>query len=439
MRIIRFISFVVATLAIYRFNSLLFFKVYLNNLGQRQKIKQSLKNRLFEQLTYSVSNVEYYKKYELEMAGMDISNILDKYDSLPILKKQDVVKNRDSLISSSFEKSKLIERRTGGSTGETLSFYVSDTDLVISNALLHRGWHRGGYRLGNKIAIIAGGSLVSKKLNIRTKITDYFLSYRRFSSYGVDEKKLEEYCLELNRFKPLFLRGYASSLYLLANYIAKSKSELNYKLSAIFTTSEMLSFEQRCFIEKVFKAKVFDGYGLDDGGLTAFECQYNDGYHIDIDRSYLEVVNDSGKLVFGEVGRIIATNLTEKGMPLIRYETGDLGILTPRVCKCGEENYLLTSLSGRTTDTLDFGGTLIGGPVLTVLMGQTSAKQYQFIQTSENSLQINIVSDDKFKKDEMLIRQSLESHVENISVTFNYVDIIVPVEGKKHKFILRLD
>jgi phenylacetate-coenzyme A ligase PaaK-like adenylate-forming protein len=37
----------------------------------------------------------------------------------------------------------------------------------------------------------------------------------------------------------------------------------------------------------------------------------------------------------GEMGEIVFTTLTRRGMPLLRYRTGDLGRFIPDVCPCG--------------------------------------------------------------------------------------------------------
>lgn len=434
---IRSLLFILASIAIYRKNFLLFFKTYLASPKNRSTIDLKLKETLVKQLAWTLSNVEYYRNYEVDKESINVNSVLDILSKLPILKKKDIIMRRSLFISDTSSRKNLIERSTGGSTGETLRFFVSPEDAVMSTALLYRGWKKGGYRIGDKVAIIAGGSLVSKNSDFKVRIIDYLMGFRRFSSYGVDEQLLFKYCSQLNSFKPKFIRGYASSIYMLAKYIRDNSIKVDFDLKAIFTTSEMLEDKHRRFIQEVFTTKVYDGYGLDDGGLTAFECRCQSGFHIDHDRSYLEVVDDYGNPILNMVGRIVSTNLTERGMPFLRYETGDLGIKTCDLCECGEQTYILSKLIGRTTDTLNFGGKLIGGPVLTVLMGKTAALQYQFVQTSDLSLQINIVAEDDFSKDEQFIRNSLKSHLEDIDVTFIYVDQIKPDKDNKHKFIIK--
>ena len=161
------------------------------------------------------------------------------------------------------------------------------------------------------------------------------------------------------------------------------------------------------------------------------------GLHIDMERSILEIVDEDGKQIFDKPGKILATSLFNYALPFIRYDTGDLGIISSKKCPCGRESLLLKEVVGRTTDSLILNGITIGSPVLTVLMGRFDIEQYQIVQESGNSITIKIVKGQTFsEKDENFIRRSFFSHVGEIDIKFEYVDSIAPFEGQKHKFII---
>ena len=55
--------------------------------------------------------------------------------------------------------------------------------------------------------------------------------------------------------------------------------------------------------------EVYDGYGLNDGGVSAYECPEHAGLHIDTERSIMEVVDGEGHQMNRGDGRILATSL----------------------------------------------------------------------------------------------------------------------------------
>jgi phenylacetate-CoA ligase len=228
-----------------------------------------------------------------------------------------------------------------------------------------------------------------------------------------------------------------SSIYLLAKFIRDNGYEIDFQPVAIFTTAEKLLPGQRKVIEEVFKTKVFDTYGVNDGGISAYECDRHEGLHISTERAILEVVDEEGKQIIGKEGRILATSLYNYAFPFIRYEVGDIGIIQQTRCSCGRQTLLLKEVKGRTTDFLYLNGIVIGSPVLTLLMREFDVEQYQIVQKKENVVVFNIVKGKSYSsRDEEFIKKSLESHVGPLEIYFNYVDEIIPPFGNKYKFII---
>jgi phenylacetate-coenzyme A ligase PaaK-like adenylate-forming protein len=85
------------------------------------------------------------------------------------------------------------------------------------------------------------------------------------------------------------------------------------------------------------------GYG---GGI---ECEEHQGYHIFESDFYAEIVNpETGVAVpEGTWGELLVTTLRRKGMPLIRYRTGDLTRLIPGSCRCGSALRRLDQIRAR--------------------------------------------------------------------------------------------
>jgi phenylacetate-CoA ligase len=247
---------------------------------------------------------------------------------------------------------------------------MSLEDYERGIALLYRGWSMAGYRLGDKLAILGGTSLIpDSKTDIEKRVFDFILNHKHYSSYNLSENNLHKYYRSMNYWKPEFIRGYASSVYLFAKYIDDNNLKIKFHPKSIFTTAEKLLSYQRNLIEKVFNSEVFDNYGLNDR-VSAYECTMHKGLHIDMKRAILEVVDEKGMQIFDRPGKILATSLFNYALPFIRYDTGDLGILSSEGCSCGRETFLLKEIIGPTTGSLLINGVSIGSPILTVLMGK---------------------------------------------------------------------
>ncbi|QMW14217.1 phenylacetate--CoA ligase family protein [Pseudoalteromonas sp. MT33b] len=286
-------------------------------------------------------------------------------------------------------------------------------------ALLYRGWSRGGYKLGDKVAVIAGGSLIKNNTTFKAKVINFILNMDKYSSFGMTEKDMLDYITYVTNSKAKFVRGYVTSIYEIANLILKYN--LSIQVKAVFTTAEMLTKHQRQVIEKAFDCSVFNTYGLNDGGVSAYECNEHNGFHIDVERSFLDVVDASGKPIVNEIGKIIATSYTNFGTCFFKYDTGDLGVLSSEQCRCGSPYPLLKNIQGRITESITYNSKTVGSPVLTVLMSSFDVNMYQFIQVDESKLILVIDKGATFNiSDEKAIRDSIKSNLGEVVLEIVY-------------------
>lgn len=392
-------------------------------------------------ISYAIKEIPYYTELfsKLKLTEKDIQTVEDLV-KLPILTKE-IIKNKPELFMPKNRSKKIVKGSTGGSTGVPLKYVMSDKDYSMGVALLYRGFGFAGYEPGDKVCIIAGSSLVSTRQPLKSQITDWILNFKHYSSYGMSDNDLQNFIKNLQKEKPKFLRGYASSVFILAKYIEENAINLDFQLKGVFTTSEKLFDNQRLLIEKVFKVQVYDNYGLNDGGISAYQCKEKKGMHIDYERAILEVTDDVGKnQLINKSGKILATSLFNYETPFIRYDTGDLGEISEELCSCGCARPMLTEIQGRVTDFLDFSGVLIGSPVLTVLMGKINCESYQIVQVSSNEVKFIIEKSKDFtQKDEEFIVSSMTAHVPDLKIIFDYggVKSFIKTKNNKHKFIIK--
>jgi phenylacetate-CoA ligase len=109
-------------------------------------------------------------------------------------------------------------------------------------------------------------------------------------------------------------------------------------------------------IECELQLRAIACYGLSEmcGPGVATECHARNGLHVQEDHFLTEVVDpDSGeRLGDGEEGELVFTTLAKEALPLIRYRTGDIGVLDSSPCACGRTFVRIAGLRGRRDDML---------------------------------------------------------------------------------------
>jgi phenylacetate-coenzyme A ligase PaaK-like adenylate-forming protein len=120
-------------------------------------------------------------------------------------------------------------------------------------------------------------------------------------------------------------------------------------------------------IENVFGCAVYNHYGMTEMGLGGgVECEARRGYHLREADMFFEVINPrTGQPApDGEEGEVVFTTLTRRGMPLIRYRTGDLSAFLPAQCACGAALKNLARITTRVDGFVPFGGSFLTMPEL---------------------------------------------------------------------------
>jgi phenylacetate-CoA ligase len=120
--------------------------------------------------------------------------------------------------------------------------------------------------------------------------------------------------------------------------------------------AEPWSENMRAEIEERYNMKAYDIYGLTEiiGPGVAFECEAQNGLHVNEDMFYPEIIDpDTGAVLkTGEKGELVFTTLTREGTPLLRYRTRDITCIIEEPCTCGRTTRRLHRLFGRTDDML---------------------------------------------------------------------------------------
>jgi len=423
-----------------RFNST-YKKLVKNQWKSYPELKADQDSQLRTMIEYAYTNVPYYHRVfrELNIKPDDIKGISD-LERLPILTKEIIKQNWDEFIPLNINKTRYYSQATGGSTGTPLKYRLDKFDRFLGGALMYRGWGYGGYKLGDKMVFLAGLSL-----NVGTKAHEISRNIKKLSSYDMGEEDMRSYVKIINLLNPRFIRGQAYSIYFFSKWIKDNDLSIQNPLS-VFTTAEMLYPHMREMIEDVFNCKVYDGYGLNDGGISAYECPEHSGLHIDTERSVMEVVNQDGHQMNDGEGQILATSLHNYAMPFIRYDTGDLGHIISENCNCGRGYRLLKRVTGRQLEMLmtPEGKYIHGFFFNHILKEINGVKEFQVLQKTLNKIVIKIVPEDDFddklldqiNKQLVPIRELIGRKSEAWEVEFKIVEKIERTRGGKFRYVI---
>jgi len=418
--------------------------VYWRELRRTQKLSadefRALQlYRLRELLRDAAENVPYYQSLFQKLgATPDDFRELSDLQRLPVLEKRHIRDNPDQFLHRRVDRSRLIEDHTSGSTGQPLRFLLTVEQKAYEMAYAIRFWRWAGYRTGARIAAF-------RHYVPRTPNDPLWDHSRRthtlfFSVYDMKHANLRAYVEEFNRFRPEFVRGYPSSIYIFAQFAASEGLRVHTP-RAVLSSSETLSPEMRAVIERVLQCPVYDWWGSNERVVTACQCERAGLFHVNGEGGLLELVPSVDNTGTGG-HRMIGTGLINHAMPLIRYDLGDLAVPAKEPCPCGRGLPCVERILGRVNDTIVTGEQKYIPSVRFYTLFETHDKvrQFQVVQTSPNAVVVRIVPASTFNGAETdELRGKLARFLgEAVTIDFELVDHIAPEPSGKIRNVVSL-
>ena len=167
----------------------------------------------------------------------------------------------------------------------------------------------------------------------------------------------------------------------------------------------------------------------------------HEGYHINSERFYIEILNEKGHPVEPmESGEIIITDLDNYGFPFIRYRIEDMAIPSNKSCSCGRGLPLIERITGRSFDIIIApNGNKIAGTFWTLTLRAISGiDSFQIKQTTLKKLLVKIVPTPSYSKSsEQQISRTIKDKCGNeMEIEFIYVDKIPLTKSGKMRFVI---
>lgn len=292
--------------------------------------------KFVETLNHAKGNCEFYRE-RLEGIKPDEIKSLDDIEKLLFTTMDDLIENGDDMICvRQKDISRIVTLDTSGTTGKPKRVYFTEEDQELTIDYFDFGmrnlvdetdvilillpWERPGSvgdllgkgikRLGAKPLFYG---LLEKNHQDVPEVLELLITEKITSIVGTPKQVLEI----AEQSQNLMLETGVKSVLLSTEYIPDSTCKA---------------------IEESWCCEVFEHYGMTEMGLGgAVSCWTLEGYHPREADLLIEIIDPiTGERVpDGEFGEIVFSTLTRKGMPLIRYRTGDRSRWLMEPCMCG--------------------------------------------------------------------------------------------------------
>ncbi|MCL1822463.1 MAG: AMP-binding protein [Prolixibacteraceae bacterium] len=376
-----------------------------------ETIKCWQEQRLAEELDYLACHSLFYKRLFYEH-GINLGRIkkLEDLRHIPVTTKEDLqLYNKHFLCVANGDVADYVT--TSGTLGEPVIFCLTTSDL---NRLAYN----------EKQSFTTAGCMSGDILQLMTTLDRrfmaglaYFLGAKELGcgvirvGNGIPELQWDT----INRINPTVAIVVPSFLIKLIEYA--QKSGIDHHLSSLkraVCIGEALrtsDFEFNTLgiqiLEKWPELELFSTYASTEMQTSFTECRYHLGGHLPPDLIIVEFLDaDNQPVGEDEAGEVTITTLGVRGMPLLRFKTGDICHHHNEPCRCGRNTTRLSPVLGRKGQMIKYKGTTLYPPALYDILDSMKDVKNYIIEVYTNNLgtdevQILIGSDirsDAFEK-----------------------------------------
>ena len=361
------------------------------------------------------------------------------------LTTKDQIRERPAdFVADTFRQRALIPWHTSGTTGKPLTVYYSREAMQKMWAFVELYRNTAGVTNNDRRGQFTGKMIVPPRQSAARKIfwrRDLANHALLLSTVHLLPENLPHYAAALERFRPAYLSGYPSSMYVLAEYYLQSGRPAP-QLKAALTSAETLLDNQRRAIENAFATRVFDQYGQAELQSFWYECEAS-RMHAHPLAGVTEILRPDGTPAApGEMGEVVLTGLVNYAMPLVRYRVGDTARFAAESCPCGRGMPVIEEIGGRLDDVVYTRERGFLGRLDPVLKGVCNIVESQFEQESLDLLRVRFVPAARFTSEDLhMLENNLRARVgRSIHLEFECTDRIPRSAAGKFRFVIsRLD
>lgn len=309
------------------------------SLLTRERLDQYQRERLQATVAWAIEKSPFYRR---RLAGLPVKG----FGALPFMTAHDVRHLGEQLVCvSQDEIERVVTLQSSGTTGapKRLFFTAEDQASIIDF------FECGMATLvepGDRVLILLPGQIPGSVGVLLATALD------RLGATPIPHgfiRSLPEAVGALVAARPTSIVGTPVQVLALQRY-AEEAAEVCVRLKTALLTADHVPVSLARRVEAGWGCQVFEHYGMTEMGLGGgVDCQAHAGYHLREADLYFEIVDPvTGEVLpEGDFGEIVVTTLTRRGMPLIRYRTGDASRFLQGACPCGSLLRRLDRVRGR--------------------------------------------------------------------------------------------
>lgn len=355
--------------------------------ASREKILDIQNEKIVKQVRHVYDNVKYYRDL-MDAQGVSPDDIksVDDIKKLPFLSKEDLrIAYPYGLLGTDLKNCVRIHS-TSGTTGKRVVAFYTQHDIDLWEECCARAIVAAGGSSDDVCQVCYGYGLFTGGSGLHGGSHKVGCLTLPMSS-GNTERQIQ-FMMDLGATILCCTPSYAA-------YLGESLAEAGYKpednkLRVGIFGAEPWTDEMRRSIEKSLGIKAYDIYGLTEtsGPGVAFECEAQDGMHINEDHFYAEIIDpETGEVLpDGEKGELVFTSLDKEAFPLLRYRTRDICVLSREKCPCGRTHVKMSKPMGRSDDMMIIRGVnVFPSQIEAVLLKKGYPPNYQIIVDRVNN------------------------------------------------------
>jgi phenylacetate-CoA ligase len=325
---------------------------------------------------------------------------------------------------------------TSGTSGSPLTLVQSWGTVLREEGFVYRQLRWIGYRHGQRRAWIRGDIVCDDHpADGRYWCRDWVGNMLMMSSYHLSNATIGAYIDELERFDPVIIHAYPSSIAALAAWLnAAGRRYRGAALRGVMTSSETLEPAVRAAVTQAFGVTVFDWYGQAERVAAIGTCEHG-SYHVLTDYSVVELLEQPGAP--DGACELVGTSLNNAAMPLARYRTGDSVIPGGEPCPCGRVFPTVKAVVGRQEKIITLPDGRIVARLDRVFQGHDrQLVEGQVLYRGDASFVLRVVTADGFSAaDEAALIDKFLLRVPGVRVTVEKVAAIPRGPNGKFEFI----
>jgi len=275
------------------------------------------KKRLQLILHEAKNNVPFYQNYwkGKKTESEDLNN-------WPIITKEIINKSPQQFINTKFDIKSLFVDHTSGTTGTPFNIYMDYETVKEQYAFFQaRVKEKFSIKLSDKWALIGAQRVTPvNRTSPPFWVYNYFGKQLYLSSLHISDSSALLYLKALRKYQPKYLIGYTNAINEIAAWM--NQNNMTFRMKAVITNAEPLYDFQKKNIESAFQCKTIETFGQAE--LVCFANTFPNGKMYESPDLGVSEVLELNLSPEGEYGKLIATGLLNKAMPLIRYDTNDM-------------------------------------------------------------------------------------------------------------------